>query len=41
VPILLRRPFLATAGANIDVRGSRIAFEMIGFGMEIVNQEPF
>jgi len=41
VPILLGRPFLATTGASIDVRSSRIAFEMIGFGMEIVNQEPF
>jgi len=41
VPILLRRPFLATAGASIDVKGGRIAFKMIGFGMEIVNKEPF
>jgi len=40
VPILIGRPFLATTGASIDVRGGRIAFEMIGFGLEIVNQEP-
>jgi len=41
VPILIRRPFLATAGAVIDVNGSRIAFEMVGFRMEIVFQKPF
>jgi len=41
VPILLVRPFLATTGASIDVRGGRIAFEIIGFGLEIVNKEPF
>ena len=45
VPILLGRPFLATAGAIVDVKGCRIAFrvsdEMIGFGMKTVNKEPF
>jgi len=41
VPILLGRPFFTTAGVVIDVKGSRIAFEMVCFGMEIVNQEPF
>jgi len=45
VPILLGRPFLATAGAIVDVKGGRIAFrvsdEMVGFGMETVNKEPF
>jgi len=45
VPILLGRPFLATTGAIVDVKGGRIAFrvsdEMVGFGMEIVNKEPF
>ena len=41
VPILLGRPFLATAGAVIDVKGGQIAFEMVGFRMEIVNLEPF
>jgi len=45
VPILIGRPFLATAGAIVDVNGGRIAFrvsdEMVGFGMEIVNKEPF
>ena len=45
VPIILRRTFLATARAMIDVKGGMIAFrvsdEMVGFGMEIVNKEPF
>ena len=45
VPVLLGRPFLATAGAIVDVKGGRIAFrvsnEMIGFGMETVNKEHF
>jgi len=27
-PILLRRPFLATAGAIIDVKGGRIVFQV-------------
>jgi len=44
VLILLGRPFLATAGAIVDVKGGRIAFrvsdEMIGFGMETINKEP-
>jgi len=35
VPILLGRPFLATTGAIVDVKGGRIAFqvsdEMVGF----------
>jgi len=45
VPILLGRPFLATAGPIFDVKGGRIAFrvsdEMVSFGMETVNKEPF
>jgi len=45
VPILLGRPFLATSGAIVDVKGGRIAFrvsdEMVGFGMETFNKEPF
>jgi len=45
VPILLGKLFLATAGAIVDVKGGRIAFrvsdEMVGFGMETVNKEPF
>jgi len=45
VPILLGRPFVATAGAMIDVKGGMIAFrvsdEMVGFGMETVNKKPF
>jgi len=45
VPILLGRPFLATVGAMIDVKGGMIAFrvsdEMVGFGMEIVSKKPF
>ena len=45
VPVLLGRPFFATAGAIVDVKGGRIAFrvsdEMVGFGMETVNKEPF
>jgi len=45
VPILLGRPFLATAGAIVDVKRGRIAFrvgdEMVGFGMVTVNKEPF
>jgi len=45
VPILLGRPFLATAGAMIDVKGGMIAFpvsdETVGFGMETVNRKPF
>jgi len=45
VPIILGRPFLATAGAMIDVKGGMIAFRvsdsMVGFGMETVNKEPF
>jgi len=44
-PILLGRPFLATAGAIVDVKGARIAFrvsdKMVGFGMETVNKDPF
>ena len=45
VPIILRRTFLATARAMIDVKGGMIAFrvsdEMVGFGMETVNKELF
>jgi len=45
VPILLWRPFLATAGAMIDVKGGMIAFqvsnEIVGFGMETVNKKPY
>ena len=41
VPILLGRPFLATTRASIEVKGGRIAFETIGFGLEIDAQEPF
>jgi len=45
VPILIGRPFLATAGAIVDVKGGRIVFrvsdEMVGFGMETVNKKPF
>jgi len=45
VPIVLGRPFLATAGAMIDVKGGMIAFrvsdEIVEFGMETVNKEPF
>jgi len=41
VPIILGRHFLATTGASIDGRSGMIAFEMIGFGMEIISQEPF
>jgi len=41
VPILLGRPFLATAGARIDVKEGKIVFETIGFGFEIDTQEPF
>jgi len=44
-PFILGRPFLATAGAMIDVKGGMIVFrvsdEMVGFGMETVNKEPF
>jgi len=45
VPIILGRPFLATVGSMIDVKGGMIPFrvsdEMVGFGMETVNKEPF
>jgi len=45
VSIILGRPFLATARAMINVMGGMIAFrvsdEMVGFGMETVNKEPF
>jgi len=45
VPIILGRPFLATTGAMIDVKGGMIAFrvsdEMVGFEMETINKEPF
>jgi len=45
VPVLLGRPFFATAGAIVDVKGGRIAFqvsdEMVGFGMKTINKEPF
>jgi len=45
VPILLGRPFLATVGAIVDVKGGRIVFRvsdaMVGFGMKTVNKEPF
>jgi len=45
VPILLGRPFPATAGAMIDIKGGMIAFrvsdEMVGFEMETVNKKPF
>jgi len=45
VPVILGRPFLATAGAMIDVKGGMIAFrvsdEIVGFGMETINKEPF
>jgi len=45
VPIILGRPYLATAGAMIGVKGGMIALrvsnEMVGFGMETVNKEPF
>ena len=45
MPIILGRPFLATAGAMIDVKGGMIVFRvsdgMVCFGMETVNKEPF
>ena len=41
VPILLGRPFLATTGTRIDVKGGKIVFETKGFGFEIDTQEPF
>jgi len=44
VPILLGRPFLAIAGAIIDVKNGRIVFqvsdEMIGFELENVMKGP-
>jgi len=44
VPILLGRPFLATAGAIIDVKNGRIVFqvsdEMVGFDLENVMKGP-
>jgi len=44
VPILLRRPFLATAGAIINVKNGRIVFqvsdEMVGFELENVMKGP-
>ena len=44
VPIILGRPFLATAGAIIDVKSGRIVFqvsdEMVGFGLENVMKGP-
>jgi hypothetical protein len=44
VPILLGRPFLATTGAIIDVKGGRIVFqvsdEMVGFEIEDLNKDP-
>jgi hypothetical protein len=44
VPILLGRPFLATVGAIIDVKGGRIVFqvsdERVGFEMESLNKDP-
>jgi len=44
VPILLGRPFLATAGAIIDVKVGRIVFqvsdEMVGFELENVMKGP-
>jgi len=45
VLILLGRPFLVIAGAIVDIKGGRIAFkvsdEIVGFGMETINKEPF
>jgi len=45
VPIILGRPFLATASTMIDLKGGMIAFrvsdKMVGFGMKTVNKEPF
>jgi len=44
VPIILRRPFLATAGAIVDVKNRRIVFqvsdEMVGFEVENVMKGP-
>jgi len=44
VPILLGRPFLAIAGAIIDVKGGRIVFqvsdEMVGFEIDDLNKDP-
>jgi len=45
VPILLGRPFLATAGAIIDVKRGRIIFqvsdEIVGFEIETLNKDHF
>jgi len=44
VPIILGRPFLATAGAIVDVKNGRIVFqvsdEMVGFELENVMKGP-
>jgi len=44
VPIILGRPFLATAGAMVDVKNGRIVFqvrnEMVGFELENVMKGP-
>jgi hypothetical protein len=44
VSIILGRPFLATAGAIIDVNNGRIIFqmsnEMVGFELENVMKDP-
>jgi len=44
VPILLRRPFLAIAGAIVDVKGGTIAFrvsnEMVGVIPQILTRVP-
>ena len=44
VPIILERPFLATAGAIVDVKNGRIVFqvsdEMVGFELENVMKGP-
>jgi len=45
VHILLGRPFLATAGAIINVKGGRIILqvsdERVGFEIETINKDPF
>ena len=44
VPIILGRPYLATAGAIVDVKNGRIVFQvsdgMIGFELENVMKGP-
>jgi hypothetical protein len=44
VPIILGRPFLATAGALVDVKNGRIVFQvsdkMVGFELENVMKGP-